>query len=121
MTLLDGLCLYSGHQRSSHIVLYTKHYAHLKASAPLLLHCWVVGDLKSKDKNSRASVAAFCRGGRVVTAPKGPAEPVPGLYVCGWVKRGPSGIIGASKCLHTTLLGAEEARCLRFCGLQAQT
>ena len=34
------------------------------------------------------------REGRVLTAQGG--EPDPGLYVCGWAKRGPSGIIGAS-------------------------
>lgn len=32
----------------------------------------------------------------------GAADAVPGLYVCGWVKRGPTGIIG------TNLMDAEE-------------
>ena len=36
-------------------------------------------------------------GGRVVTNASGaPAAPVPGLYVAGWLKRGPSGIIGTN-------------------------
>lgn len=34
-------------------------------------------------------------GGRVVTAAA--AEPVPGEYVVGWAKRGPSGVIGTNK------------------------
>ncbi|MBK9124200.1 MAG: FAD-dependent oxidoreductase [Chloroflexi bacterium] len=33
--------------------------------------------------------------GRVLNAPGG--EPVPGLYAVGWIKRGPSGIIGTNK------------------------
>lgn len=33
--------------------------------------------------------------GRVLDAPGG--KPVPGLYVAGWVKRGPSGVIGTNK------------------------
>jgi ferredoxin--NADP+ reductase len=34
-------------------------------------------------------------GGRVTAAETG--EPVPGLYVAGWIKRGPSGVIGTNK------------------------
>jgi ferredoxin--NADP+ reductase len=34
------------------------------------------------------------RGGRVVDAR---GEPVPGLYCAGWIKRGPSGVIGTNK------------------------
>jgi len=34
-------------------------------------------------------------GGRVLDAPDG--SPVPGLYVAGWIKRGPSGVIGTNK------------------------
>ena len=33
--------------------------------------------------------------GRVVDAPGG--TPIPGLYVAGWIKRGPSGVIGTNK------------------------
>jgi ferredoxin--NADP+ reductase len=33
--------------------------------------------------------------GRVLGAPGG--EPVPGIYVAGWIKRGPSGVIGTNK------------------------
>lgn len=33
--------------------------------------------------------------GRVLAAPNG--EPVPGVYVAGWIKRGPSGVIGTNK------------------------
>jgi len=33
--------------------------------------------------------------GRVVEAPGG--APIPGLYVAGWIKRGPSGVIGTNK------------------------
>jgi ferredoxin--NADP+ reductase len=35
-------------------------------------------------------------GGRVLAAP-GAAEGVPGTYVVGWIKRGPSGVIGTNK------------------------
>ena len=38
------------------------------------------------------SSRAGCRGGRVVDQKTG--EPEPGLYVTGWAKRGPTGIIG---------------------------
>jgi len=34
--------------------------------------------------------------GRVLTAP-GAAETLPGVYVAGWIKRGPSGVIGTNK------------------------
>lgn len=34
-------------------------------------------------------------GGRVLDAPGG--APMPGLYVAGWIKRGPSGVIGTNK------------------------
>ena len=34
-------------------------------------------------------------GGRVTDGPDG--NPVPGLYVAGWIKRGPSGVIGTNK------------------------
>jgi ferredoxin--NADP+ reductase len=33
--------------------------------------------------------------GRVLDAPGG--TPIPGLYVAGWIKRGPSGVIGTNK------------------------
>ena len=35
------------------------------------------------------------RGGRVMDPDTG--EPMPGLYVAGWIKRGPSGVIGTNK------------------------
>ncbi len=35
------------------------------------------------------------RAGRVLASPDG--EPVPGEYVAGWIKRGPSGVIGTNK------------------------
>jgi ferredoxin/flavodoxin---NADP+ reductase len=35
------------------------------------------------------------RAGRVVDSASG--EPIPGLYVAGWVKRGPTGLIGSNK------------------------
>ncbi|RMD75432.1 MAG: NADP oxidoreductase, partial [Chloroflexi bacterium] len=35
------------------------------------------------------------RDGRVLNAPNG--EPIPGEYVVGWIKRGPSGVIGTNK------------------------
>ncbi len=35
-------------------------------------------------------------GGRVVD-PAGEGQPVPGLYVAGWAKRGPTGVIGTNK------------------------
>jgi len=35
--------------------------------------------------------------GRVVSVDPGPRTPVPGLYVAGWIKRGPSGVIGTNK------------------------
>ena len=35
--------------------------------------------------------------GRVVVPDPGPRTPVPGLYVSGWIKRGPSGVIGTNK------------------------
>jgi ferredoxin--NADP+ reductase len=35
------------------------------------------------------------QGGRVLDQPGG--APVPGLYVAGWIKRGPSGVIGTNK------------------------
>jgi ferredoxin/flavodoxin---NADP+ reductase len=41
----------------------------------------------------RATIAN--EGGRVVDAESG--EQVPGLYVSGWIKRGPSGVIGTNK------------------------
>lgn len=39
-------------------------------------------------------------GGRVVDAP-GSETPIPGLYVAGWIKRGPQGIIGTNKLCAT--------------------
>ncbi len=36
------------------------------------------------------------QGGRVTTAP-GSTEAIPGLYVAGWIKRGPQGVIGTNK------------------------
>jgi ferredoxin--NADP+ reductase len=35
------------------------------------------------------------RAGRVMVTETG--EPIPGLYVAGWIKRGPSGVIGTNK------------------------
>ncbi|NNF59589.1 MAG: FAD-dependent oxidoreductase [Rhodothermaceae bacterium] len=35
------------------------------------------------------------KGGRVTDGPDG--DPIPGLYVAGWIKRGPSGVIGTNK------------------------
>jgi ferredoxin--NADP+ reductase len=47
------------------------------------------------------------RHGRV-TDP-GTGEPVPGVYTAGWVKRGPSGVIGTNKkCAHETVNGLLE-------------
>jgi ferredoxin--NADP+ reductase len=39
-------------------------------------------------------------GGRVVQAP-GSATPIRGVYVAGWIKRGPHGIIGTNKACAT--------------------
>lgn len=36
------------------------------------------------------------QGGRVTVAP-GSSETIPGLYVAGWIKRGPQGVIGTNK------------------------
>ncbi|HEX5633484.1 MAG TPA: NADP oxidoreductase, partial [Gemmatimonadales bacterium] len=49
-------------------------------------------------------------GGRVVAAP-GSAELVPGAYVVGWIKRGPSGVIGTNKpcAVETAALVLEDA------------
>lgn len=43
----------------------------------------------------RLLVVNCCRLGKVLKTKDG-SEVQPGLYVCGWVKRGPSGIIGTS-------------------------
>jgi ferredoxin--NADP+ reductase len=41
-------------------------------------------------------------GGRVLQEPGG--EPLPGAYTAGWIKRGPSGVIGTNKkCAHETV------------------
>ena len=41
-------------------------------------------------------------GGRVTTAGRG--EPMPGVYTAGWIKRGPSGVIGTNKkCAQETV------------------
>ena len=41
-------------------------------------------------------------GGRVTRA--GSSEPVPGVYTAGWIKRGPSGVIGTNKkCAQETV------------------
>jgi ferredoxin--NADP+ reductase len=41
-------------------------------------------------------------GGRVTEV--GTGEPVPGVYTAGWIKRGPSGVIGTNKkCAHETV------------------
>jgi ferredoxin--NADP+ reductase len=41
-------------------------------------------------------------GGRVLSAPGGP--PLPGVYTAGWIKRGPSGVIGTNKkCANETV------------------
>ena len=40
--------------------------------------------------------------GRVLTEPDG--APLPGVYTAGWIKRGPSGVIGTNKkCAHETV------------------
>ena len=44
---------------------------------------------------NRASGTLPHEGGRVLAAPGG--RPLPGLYVTGWFKRGPSGVIGTNK------------------------
>lgn len=41
-------------------------------------------------------------GGRVLSGPGG--VPLPGVYTAGWIKRGPSGVIGTNKkCAHETV------------------
>jgi ferredoxin--NADP+ reductase len=41
-------------------------------------------------------------GGRVTVG--GTSEPLPGIYTAGWIKRGPSGVIGTNKkCAHETV------------------
>jgi ferredoxin--NADP+ reductase len=41
-------------------------------------------------------------GGRVTV--EGTSEPLPGIYTAGWIKRGPSGVIGTNKkCAHETV------------------
>lgn len=42
-------------------------------------------------------------GGAVLTAPGG--EPVPGVYTAGWVKRGPSGVIGTNRSCAVETVG----------------
>jgi len=46
--------------------------------------------------------------GRVLSDPSDPRVPEKGLYVCGWLKRGPTGIIA------TNLYCAEETVCILF-------
>ncbi len=48
--------------------------------------------------------------GRVLDAERG--DPVPGLYTVGWIKRGPSGVIGSNKAdaMETVATMAEDAR-----------
>lgn len=47
-------------------------------------------------------------GGRVISENSGDsAAPVQGLYVCGWLKRGPTGIIGTNlHCAEETVSNA---------------
>ncbi len=53
--------------------------------------------------------------GRVVPADPGSRTPVPGLYVAGWIKRGPSGVIGTNK-----PDAAETAEAMRADALQGE-
>ena len=43
-------------------------------------------------------------GGRVVESP-GSSTPVPGVYVTGWIKRGPQGVIGTNKACAAETVG----------------
>ena len=63
----------------------------------LLLHS-VGGILTCKLQRCYTHADVACRLGKVVQLPDH-EDYVMGLYACGWVKRGPSGIIGMLLCL----------------------
>ena len=50
----------------------------------------------------------MCRLGRVIKAAAEDAS-VPGLYTVGWVKRGPTGIIGETSCRFAAAAAAAAA------------
>jgi len=54
------------------------------------------------------------RGGRVLSEA---GEPIPGVYCAGWIKRGPTGVIGTNKkdATETVELLLEDAKAGRFC------